>query len=860
MEGGSEAREDTRRAVVGPTDAIPELSVVVPVVNGAGFISESLAELGSFLQRRHLDAEIVVVDDGSGDETVSRIELAATACPVPVVVRRHERNLGKGAAVRTGMQAARGRFRVFVDADLAYPATEIGAVLERLRAGARVVIASRVHPESRYLIRPSFFRYLYTRHISGRFFNWLVRVLLLPGVSDTQAGLKGFSAEAAETLFGGWLPDGFGFDLAVLAKARQAGMQVVEVPVMFRYDREPTTMRFVADTFDMLRDLAAVRLRVGHGGAVLPLGAGREPAARTEAGWSPPWVLLLALVLLLAGAETARTLVAPLLVPLGLWLAALGLWLARGFLEDRARGVPPTRWFENRAEAVILASIVLLAALLRLVALSEIPTLIHHDTASCALVGQRLMTGESRDPFALEGGWYFFPRLGLLPYGVSLELLGTSVVALRLVSAVPGIMLIPALYVLVRTWFGRATATIAALLLAGNHVAVHFSRDGIWNIHPLFLGVVGFAALFGGWRRRSGFWLGVSGVALGLCLYTYTAGRLFAALGLLAAGLMVARQPRPRLWRSAAGFGIAFGITVAPLVGSYVRVPGALTADQTRNMSPFSEARREHVESVVGSTEPLRVLAYQVRHTLAGFVSKGDTSSHYMTRWPMVGPVTAVLALLGLLWGLARFPDPRFLFLITWLLTGLFFGSIMTINPPSFPRLLAVLPVPAILAAAIAGLLWEKLSRAGRVVRAGVAASLAVLVVVALVRNTRIYVGFCRSMETTVNEWVVIRELREMQQARTVYFFTGPYMLADSPAFELFREGRRHVFGITEADLPERLAEPTAFILAPEYRWVGEKLAERFPGLERELVERRGVRLLTIYRSWVPAIRGGGAR
>jgi len=241
-------------------------------------------------------------------------------------------------------------------------------------------------------------------------------------------------------------------------------------------------------------------------------------------------------------------------------------------------------------------------------------------------------------------------------------------------------------------------------------------------------------------------------------------------------------------------------------------------------------------------------------------VSKGDTSSHYITRWPMVGPVTAVLALLGLLWGLARFPDPRFLFLITWLLTGLFFGSIMTINPPSFPRLLAVLPVPAILAAAIAGLLWEKLSRAGRVVRAGVAASLAVLVVVALVRNTRIYVGFCRSMETTVNEWVVIRELREMQQARTVYFFTGPYMLADSPAFELFREGRRHVFGITEADLPERLAEPTAFILAPEYRWVGEKLAERFPGLERELVERRGVRLLTIYRSWVPAIRGGGAR
>jgi glycosyltransferase involved in cell wall biosynthesis len=162
---------------------------VVPVVNGAGFITESLAELGAYLRVHHPDAEIVVVDDGSADETTSLIDAAAASCPAPVVIRRHPRNLGKGAAVRTGMQATRGRYRVFLDADLAYPAAEIGTVVERLRAGAQVVVASRVHPESRYVIRPSFFRYLYTRHICGRFFNWLVRVLLLPGLSDTQAGL-----------------------------------------------------------------------------------------------------------------------------------------------------------------------------------------------------------------------------------------------------------------------------------------------------------------------------------------------------------------------------------------------------------------------------------------------------------------------------------------------------------------------------------------------------------------------------------------------------------------------------------------------------------------------------------------------
>ena len=854
-----ESRWDEDRPIDGRAEEPPELSVVVPVANGAAFITESIAELGAYLAAHHPGSEIVVVDDGSADQTAGLIDLAAASCPVPAVVRRHERNLGKGAAVRTGMQAARGRFRVFVDADLAYPAAEIGPVVARLRAGAQVVVASRVHPESRYLIRPSFFRYLYTRHISGRFFNWLVRVLLLPGVSDTQAGLKGFSAAAAEALFAGWIPDGFGFDLAVLARARRAGMEIVEAPVTFRYDREPSTMRFVADTFDMLRDLAAVRLRVGRGGAILPAGGAGGPAPQTGERWSPTWRLLLVLALLLAGVETARTLAAPLAVPLGLWLAALGLWLGHGFIEDRAHGVGPARWFADRVEVAAVAGIVLLAAFFRLAALSEIPTLIHHDTASCALVGKALLSGASRDPFALEQGWYHFPRLGLLPYAVSLQLLGTNIVALRLVSALAGILLVPALYVLVRGWFGRAAATIAALYMACNHVAVHFSRDGIWNIHSLTLGVIGFAALFGGWRRRSGLWLGVSGVALGLCLYTYTAGRLFFGLGVLAAAAMIWGE-RPRLSRHAMHFVVALVLTVAPLVASYARVPGALSVDQSRNMSPFSEARRSHVVSQVGSAEPLRILAFQVRQTLAGFVNEGDSSSHYMIRRPLIGPVTLGLALAGLVFGLARLPDSRFVFLFAWLLAGLLFGSVLTINPPSFPRLLAVLPVPMVLASAIAGLAWEKLSRVGAVVRGLVALCLVAVVAVSLVRNVRIYIDFCRRVETSVNEWVVIRELREVRRATTVYFFTGAYMLADSPAFELFREGRRHVFGITEADLPERLAEPTAFILAPDYRPVGRSLTERFPELERELIERRGVRLLTIYRSWSPDTGGGSVQ
>lgn len=829
----------------------PVLSIVVPVANGAGFIARTIDDLAAYLRTCGPVCEIVVVDDGSTDETVRLVEGARVDAAVPVVLLRHDRNLGKGAAVRTGMLGARGRFRLFMDADLAYPPADIGVVLERLQGGADVAISSRVHPESRYILRPSFFRYLYTRHLSGRFFNWLVRILLLPGISDTQAGLKGFTARAAEALFSGWLPEGFGFDLAVLAKARRLGLGIVEVPVTFRYDREPTTMRFLADTVGMLRDLAMVRMRVGHGGAI----AGGVPTIRQSSGeaqasWVAPWRLLAILALMLGGVEVARSLDAPLLIPLGLWLAALGLWAGHAFGVDRARGVPPAKWFGDWREAAMVAAITLLAGALRLVALREIPTLIHHDTASCALVGRSMLTGTTTDPFALTGSWYFFPGLGLLPYTLGLKLFGTSIVALRLTSAIPGILLVPALYFLVREWFGKSAAVVASLLLAGNHVAVHFSRDGIWNIHSLFIGVVGFAALFGGWRRRSGFWLAVAGVSLGLGLFTYTAGRLFFGLGVITAAVLMWGDKRPRDRRLPASFLVALALTLVPLAGSYVRQPEALRVDRVATVNPFSPSLREHVSGQVGSARPLRILEYQVRRTLAGFATAGDTSSHYMVQRPMISPLILVLALAGIGFGLARLPDPRFVFLLAWLGLGLVFGSVLAINPPSFPRLLAVLPVPIILAAAVVGLIWEKARRLGPVVRVSVGTLVMAGAALALVHNARVYVAFCRSVETSVNEWVVLGAMDEVREARTIYFFTGPFLLADSPAFELFREGRRHVFGLTEADLPKRLVEPTAFLVAPDYRWIGLSLSERFPELDRELVAKHKVRLLTIYRSW----------
>jgi dolichyl-phosphate beta-glucosyltransferase len=201
--------------------------------------------------------ELILVDDGSGPRAATRMrEFARATSGVTLLV--NDRQRGKGFAVARGMRAAHGHVRVFTDADLAYPLDEVSAVVRQLEAGSDVVVACRVLPESRYDISPSFFRYLYTRHLMSRVFNGVVRLLLLDDIRDTQAGLKGFTAAAAELLFPRLTIAGFGFDVELLCIARQHRLRVTQMPVHYRYDHEPSTLRFTRDATAMLRDLVRI--------------------------------------------------------------------------------------------------------------------------------------------------------------------------------------------------------------------------------------------------------------------------------------------------------------------------------------------------------------------------------------------------------------------------------------------------------------------------------------------------------------------------------------------------------------------------------------------------------------------------
>lgn len=247
------------RSPSGSSPSSPRLSVILPVYRSAGFIRRSLEDLLSWLSRSGHPFELIVVDDCSDDGTVAAIQQVEGQRGGVIRLLRNDRNMGKGASVRKGMLAAEGLYRITMDADLPYGLDTVGQMLRLLESGADAVIVSRVHPESRYLISPRMFSKLVTRHWLSRLGNRIIR-LVVPGVLDTQAGLKGFSKEAALHIFSRQRLNRFSYDPEVLRIAQVAGFRIVEIPVVFHYESELTTVEFAADSFRMIRDLVRIKI------------------------------------------------------------------------------------------------------------------------------------------------------------------------------------------------------------------------------------------------------------------------------------------------------------------------------------------------------------------------------------------------------------------------------------------------------------------------------------------------------------------------------------------------------------------------------------------------------------------------
>jgi dolichyl-phosphate beta-glucosyltransferase len=231
----------------------PTVSIIIPAYNEAERITPTLRALHAFLAPSGLAWDLLVVDDGSRDATVQVVEALALEIP-GLAVLRQPRNMGKGAAVRAGMLAARGKVRVMCDADGSMPASELPKLLAPLLAGeVDVAIGSRYVAGARSDKKQPRYRVLWSRLC-----NRVIQAALVPGVRDTQCGFKAFSARAAEDLFGRATVNGWAFDLEILALARRLGYAIDEVGVSWTDDAR-SKVNPVRDAFKVIGEALTIR-------------------------------------------------------------------------------------------------------------------------------------------------------------------------------------------------------------------------------------------------------------------------------------------------------------------------------------------------------------------------------------------------------------------------------------------------------------------------------------------------------------------------------------------------------------------------------------------------------------------------
>jgi dolichyl-phosphate beta-glucosyltransferase len=232
------------------------LSIVIPAYNSAEILSRKLPVLMDYLDRQQFRYEIIISDDGSNDKGETKEVTGRFQC----TYTKLEHNTGKGAAVREGMKIARGKYRIFTDADIPYEPDSILRMLQCMDKGnAQMVIGDR------NLIGSSYFREIpLFRRISSAFFTWFVGTIVTTDFFDTQCGIKGFTADTADLIFSLSKIDGFTFDVEIIYIALKRKIPIQKIPVILK-NQERSTVKVFKHGIFMFLDLFRIKINFMKG-------------------------------------------------------------------------------------------------------------------------------------------------------------------------------------------------------------------------------------------------------------------------------------------------------------------------------------------------------------------------------------------------------------------------------------------------------------------------------------------------------------------------------------------------------------------------------------------------------------------
>ncbi|HEX7973960.1 MAG TPA: dolichyl-phosphate beta-glucosyltransferase [Anaerolineales bacterium] len=228
----------------------PLLSLIIPAHNEERRLPATLEQIFDFLQSQAYLSEVLVVENGSQDRTLEIAQDFARRFPRLRVITNT--TSGKGRAVKRGMLEAWGEYRFMYDADASMPVAEINRFLPPVLNNCDIAIGSREAPGAVRYNEPPY------RHLGGRLVNFLIRLLALPGLQDTQCGFKCFRAAAAEDLFRYQTLNGWSFDIELLFIARLRGYRIAEIPIDWFFNSE-SKLNAVQDAMKMVLDILQIR-------------------------------------------------------------------------------------------------------------------------------------------------------------------------------------------------------------------------------------------------------------------------------------------------------------------------------------------------------------------------------------------------------------------------------------------------------------------------------------------------------------------------------------------------------------------------------------------------------------------------
>ncbi len=544
------------------------------------------------------------------------------------------------------------------------------------------------------------------------------------------------------------------------------------------------------------------------------------------------------------------------------WLAAIGLAVAGSVDRTQRHDVTHEagdesagrRWHLDRWDVAISLAIFALALGLRAWQMSQFPNTYSGDEGSSGLFAVELLDGKANNLFSL--GWFSFPALYFAVQSAAIALLGQTVEAVRLTSAVAGALTVVAVYWLGRAMFDRTTAVLAALYLAASHYHIHMSRIALNNVWDGLFGTLAILGLWYGWKtgRRAGFI--VCGLALGLGQYFYVSIRPLPILFLLwAAAALVAQRAQFR----ARFHGLVLAALIAlvvflPLGLYFVDHPDEFQAPMNRvtilGSSPEAEIAR-------GGRPTAEIVLDNAAKGLLGFTHE-PLRLLYNPGSPLLLAGAALLFLLGILWALLNF-DLRYLLLFLPLLAVVASNAVSQ-DAPASQRYVLAMPLVALFMALPLGqaILWLR-TQYPRYRAAVVAVAFALLALVAVVDVNyyfnRVYSGgyVLGGLNTQVATEIAYF-LRDKEPAdQDVFFFGFPRMgyfsLSTIPFLAPEKQAQDVIEPLTgPSALP--LRGPTLFIFLPERLHELEFVRQQVPnGTVQEFRSEAGELLFVVYES-----------